>query len=326
MRLSLLTICLISSTVFAQSDGVFTSYSSSPLLQPLSISEDGLTVTQTQRNGLGSARSLDSVRSGKHYWEVTATCGPDTYGFTVGVGGPEATGVFERNQNGYGITGDGARRVKNSVSAVFSDGFLPTLPNDVFMVALDLEAGDVYFGKNGGWLGGGDPELGLNPAYSGLSGEYYAGITIAARECTPHTLITNFGASDFQFEPPEGFFKGFCPSGKCPKSGAIELDVALQNSNRSCERSSSKARKITAAFFGSLEFDVTDLDTESVRFSGMKISGAGFSDGSCRVEYLDDDDYLDASCDLDSESLAVAFEGRSRNGNELMGQTTVCLK
>ena len=326
MRFSLVLAVLLYSLTLADVASAYTKYSSNPLLSPIVVSDDGLTVTQTQRNGLGSTRSIDSVSSGKHYWEVTATCGPDTYGFTVGVAGPEVTGVFERNPNGYGIAGDGARKVRDSVPALFSDGFLPTFPNDIFMIALDLEEGNIYFGKNGIWLGEANPETGANPAYSGLAGEYYAGITMAARECTPHTLVTNFGDSDFEYEVPEGFFKGFCPTGKCPKSGVTEVDVTLQNNNSSCERSNTKARKITAAFFGSSEFDVTNLDSGSVSFSGMRIAGAGFSDGTCRVEYLNDDEFLDATCDLDSQALDVSFEGLSVNGEELVGQATVCLK
>lgn len=326
MRLPLLLAVSICSMPLAELAAAYTSYSPDPLLSPIVVSEDGVTVTQTQRNGLGSTRSIDAVGGGKHYWEVMATCGPDTYGFTVGVAGPDATGVFERNPNGYGIAGDGARKVRDSISATFSDGFLNTFPNDIFMIALDLEAGEIYFGKNGIWLGGGNPETGTNPAYSGLAGEYYAGITMAARECTPHTLVTNFGNNDFEYEVPEGFFKGFCPTGNCPKSGELEVDVALQNKNSSCERSSKKAKKITAAFFGSSEFDVTTLDPRSVSFSGMRIVGAGFSDGACRPEYLNDDEFLDATCDLDSKSLDVSFEAMSINGEELTGQTTVCLK
>ena len=85
MRLPLLLAVSICSMPLAELAAAYTSYSPDPLLSPIVVSEDGVTVTQTQRNGLGSTRSIDAVGGGKHYWEVMATCGPDTYGFTVGV-------------------------------------------------------------------------------------------------------------------------------------------------------------------------------------------------------------------------------------------------
>ena len=47
-----------------------------------------------------------------------------------------------------------------------------------------------------------------------------------------------------------------------------------------------KAKKVTVAFYGSPDFDVANLDPDSVTISGMKITGQGFDDGSCRAEYL----------------------------------------
>jgi hypothetical protein len=205
--------------------GDFTTYQSNPTVGTLFVEQDGLTVYQTSGN-LGLTVSFDSVNQGKHYWETTAECGPDTWGFTIGALRAGQSSELFNSQFSYGIAGDGARKSNNGTSVMFSDGFLPTMPGDVFMIALDMDAGEIYFGKNGTWLGNANPENMTNPAYTGVAGDMKAVVYIASRECDPNTLVTNFGQSEFSYEVPEGYFKGFCSDGNCSKSGSIVVELA----------------------------------------------------------------------------------------------------
>ena len=97
-------------------------------------------------------------------------------------------------------------------------GSSPTNAGDVIQIALDLEAGAIFFGKNGVWLGEADPENGLNPAFTDLPEEVYAVLQGINRECDPLESTTNFGGSHFSYLPPFGFYKGYCPEGQCDTS------------------------------------------------------------------------------------------------------------
>ena len=86
------------------------------------------------------------------------------------------------------------------------------------MVAVDLDANELYLGKNGVWLGNASPEDNEEPAYPLPQDDYYAVVGTAAYECVPHIFTVNFGASNFSYTPPSGYFMGYCPSGDCETS------------------------------------------------------------------------------------------------------------
>jgi hypothetical protein len=165
------------------------------------------------------------VNAGRHYWEITARCGPDTMGIQMGVIGANSlpNSLEALNQNGSTesedeifITSDGARLFRGFTSDGAEDwGFLSTATNDVFLIALDLNSSSIYFGKNGVWAGDADPVKNLNPSFEGLNGVYNAFIAGTSRECDPNTFVTNFGASDFAYNVPSGYFKGYCPTIDC---------------------------------------------------------------------------------------------------------------
>ena len=66
--------------------------------------------------------------------------------------------------NGWGLLSDGTRK-SPSLDYLEETGHEDTLASDTFMVALDVDAGKLFFGKNGVWLDGAVPALGLKPAF-----------------------------------------------------------------------------------------------------------------------------------------------------------------
>ncbi|MGB1290476.1 MAG: hypothetical protein ACPG5F_05595, partial [Porticoccaceae bacterium] len=64
-----------------------------------------------------------------------------------------------------------------------------------------------------------DPELSLNPAADDLSDEVYVFFWLGDRECSILSATTNFGATQFKYDVPAGYYKGFCPTGGCLISG-----------------------------------------------------------------------------------------------------------
>ena len=186
------------------------------------LQSDGLTFAAESK---AFAYVERGVNTGRHYWEVTARCGPDTRGGLMGVieANSLPNSLETLNPNGSTesedeifIGSDGARVFRGATPNGAEDwGFLSTAENDVFLIALDLNSSSIYFGKNGVWAGDADPVENRNPSYDGLNGTYNAFIAGASRECDPNTFVTNFGASDFAYKVPSGYFKGYCPTIDC---------------------------------------------------------------------------------------------------------------
>ncbi len=76
---------------------------------------------------------------------------------------------------------------------------------DVIMIALDAFAGFVYFGKNGTWLDGADPALGINPiTLSVAPADYWLSFYCDNNELA-YTCSIRTGADLFSYSIPSGF-------------------------------------------------------------------------------------------------------------------------
>jgi Leucine-rich repeat (LRR) protein len=196
----------------------FTEYDETSILEGhYQLGGDGLTVTSTS-NQFDWIRSIDFVEGGKHYWEITINCGPDSAGFGFGIIDADATlaqGPLDEKAK-WIIGTDGTRKIHGGTSKVFDpEGFLDSEEGDVFQVALDLDGREVFFGKNGTWLGSAEPDEGQNPAFDGIPQRVYAMHEGQNRDCAILESTSNFGNSTFKFEPPPGFFAGYCPESNC---------------------------------------------------------------------------------------------------------------
>jgi hypothetical protein len=189
------------------------------------FSADGLTVTASGLDGdyeqVPAVITTEQVFSGKHYWEMTVECGPDSFGVVAGLATqnpliPYRPAIWDK---GWGLMTDGTRGASNGTPFSFPDVVDPnTYAGDVLMFAYDADAGQLYLGKNGNWLGEGNPATGSNPTFENLPSGLYAALEIAPRECDPLSVKTNFGQSAFQFSVPENYFEGLCPDGRCKTS------------------------------------------------------------------------------------------------------------
>ena len=103
-----------------------------------------------------SVHSTMAVNSGKWYWEVyisgtnhmISVCDPNS---EVG----EIASVYTRT--GLWTLQDTGYRYLNFVNDSTYNGLLSFASGDVMMVAMDVDAGNVYIGKNGTWFISGDP-------------------------------------------------------------------------------------------------------------------------------------------------------------------------
>ena len=204
------------------------------------FSENSLSITPTVAGTAGAVGviSQHSVSSGKHYFESTTDCGPDSLGFAVGVATsnpllPSRPYLWSK---GWAVISDGLGLVNNSER--YPNGRQSTVAGDVFMVALDADEGHVFFGKNGVWLDSGDPSTGANPAFFGLPEKIFAALEVGSRQCSDPlmTVTTNFGQSDFSYEVPTGYFKGFCADSNCPVAGPEVLNTFVNGEVADADR------------------------------------------------------------------------------------------
>ena len=186
------------------------------------FSTDGFTVTARDVNGdwerVPAVITTEQVFSGKHYWEMTVSCGPDSFGVVAGLATenpliPSRPAIWDK---GWGLMTDGTRGASNGSPFDFPDVEDPTTKSgDVLMFAYDADLGQFYLGKNGNWLGEGNPSTGSNPTFDNLPSGLYAALEVAPRECDPQSVQTNFGQSAFYYPVPKDYFEGLCPDGRC---------------------------------------------------------------------------------------------------------------
>jgi hypothetical protein len=75
---------------------------------------------------------------------------------------------------------------------------------DIVGVAVDIDAGKIWWSKAGTWQASGDPASGVNPAYTGLSGALFPIVgRIGGSASTQVTM--RFKSADFTYSPPSGF-------------------------------------------------------------------------------------------------------------------------
>ena len=171
---------------------------------PNIVLSGGNLIATTNANGWDSVRSNLSVSAGKWYFEVTATLLTDGYA-AIGIAdsGVPLGAEIGMDPDGYGYRGLSGDKINNSVWTPYGDVFVT---GDVISVALDMDVGKIWWAKNGVWQASGDPAAGTNEAYSGISGPFFAALSLYYNTWA---VTANFGASAFSHAVPAGFRSGF---------------------------------------------------------------------------------------------------------------------
>lgn len=171
-----------------------------------SLSGGNLIATKITSIGFNGARAIAGKSSGKYYCEMTiTTMTTPEHGLGISNSSWAFASYLGQNNDGCGViaTGQFARNGGTS-SAIAS-----TAAGDVIGMAVDLDAGLIWFRKNNGnWnsaLGAGDPAAGsLGRDISGLNaGPYYP--TFYFYYVTSSVVTFNFGGSAYTYTPPVGF-------------------------------------------------------------------------------------------------------------------------
>ena len=145
-------------------------------------------------------------QSGKWYCEIDFVSGG-------GAGGGLRIGVInEKNiaidlgstANSWAYLADG--RVYHNASAP-SYG-VSSSPGDTLMMALDIDAGKLWYGKNGTWMSSGNPGAGSNPSQT-FDQNQKMSFSAQSGSGTVQVINANFGSKAWTYNAPSGF-KAVC--------------------------------------------------------------------------------------------------------------------
>lgn len=163
----------------------------------------------------GNTRSGWGVTSGKWYFEATVKANSGSNGNEIGWVSPSGTYASSllNSAGTYGLYFNTANVV------VYVNGsatnFSPPVAGDVLQIALDLDNGNVWFGRNNVWYSG-NPSAGTSPSGSSIVGPLTPAASVFG---TTGGWSVNFGQRPFFYTAPTGF-KALCTANLPALSGA----------------------------------------------------------------------------------------------------------
>ena len=213
----------VSSNVLLSNDSPTTNLA---VLNPLhthtstNMSNGNLTITSSGANQHES--SIGTIQcAGKVYFEGVATNVHSNGNTHFGISREDSVNGFNIIQStnswfigganqAFGIEFNGSTGQHRTFNgSTYANATSYSIPDDV-MIAFDADAGNIWIGVNGSWIGGGDPGAGTSPTYSGLS--------------TTHKWYTRFGvtngSSSLNVIFDENSFNHSIPSGFVALSGS----------------------------------------------------------------------------------------------------------
>ena len=156
--------------------------------------------------------------TGKWYWEVAVSA----LGYGTGLGiadnvsvnttGPSsaATRTYQFgswfNSFNSGVVQYGTSQA--ITSATNWSGASQPAANDIIMVAVDMDNGSMWVGKNGTWFnssGTANPATNTDPRWTSLTGTTWFPYMAGYGTASPVTCRANFGQRAFSYTPPSGF-------------------------------------------------------------------------------------------------------------------------
>jgi hypothetical protein len=181
------------------------------------VSEGNLKSLGSTASGIGAVTGTISVSQGKWYWEVSRV-GTGNYAY---VGVVEAGIGNETNITGYGISGYRS----NGDTYVPAQSILASwnTAGDIIMIAMDMDNGAIYYGKNGTFLNSGVPTSGASKtgalstftpsttAYAPLAGGFDTSNGVNCNFGSPPFTISSGNADadgfgNFEYAVPSGYF------------------------------------------------------------------------------------------------------------------------
>jgi len=190
----------------------------------ITLSYGNLRTTHTGSNSWGGVRATSSKIAGKWYWEVEVNIDKPSTGIRIGIGTSSADlskGVGD-DVNGYGYGGHDGKKYHDDVGVAYGNSYTT---GDIIGIALDLNAGKIWWAKNNVWQASGDPAAGTNEAYNSISGTFFPMQSTAVYE---DVLTAKFNIIDQTYSPPSGF-SAICPDIGLILTSPLSATVGLDN-------------------------------------------------------------------------------------------------
>ena len=164
----------------------------------LTLSSGNLVVRNTASEDTNVHGSF-GVSAGKWYFEVTVDTINEIF---LGVSDATiASNANAKNEAGaFVLDLKNADKYNNDGGSSYGSAFSNS---DVANVALDLDNGKIWIGKDGTYPNSGNPATGANEMYSGISGTFFPFLSTQGGGTKQAT--TNFGQSSFTTSAPTGF-------------------------------------------------------------------------------------------------------------------------
>jgi hypothetical protein len=172
------------------------------------LSNGNLTADSGGAIGAGLAvRATTAHSSGKFYFEATYNV-VDSDWNSPAVGVMDANAALAGTTTPFDGTGEVSWGLINHSGTYWKSahdgatGALTGTPTngDVIGVALDLDAGKIWFSLNGTWFEG-DPAAGTGPSYTSVAGTLYPACFVR----NTAQVTANFGGSSYAHAAPSGF-------------------------------------------------------------------------------------------------------------------------
>lgn len=213
------------------------------------LSASGATVTNgnldiaVANNGLLTPTTFFPT-TGKWYCEIVQNSGANP---RIGVTNTAGVGAnLGSTANSWAYLYDGRLFHNNAVG---NNTGISVSTGDVLMMALDLDAGYLWYGKNGVWMpqtsGGsvGVPSTGSNPTQSFTANQAMS-FAVSSGGGTP-AWTANFGQRPFAYTAPSGF-KALCTQNlSTPAIGATSSTLASKNMNIALYTGNGSTQSIT---------------------------------------------------------------------------------
>ena len=169
----------------------------------LLLTNGRLTVEKTAGAAFRTVQGYPTLVSGKWYWEFNLDH-KGVVDYLVGAAGNMALANFVgQDQFGWGYQTNGRKYHDNTPDI---DWGPTSTTGDIIGVAVDLDAGNIWFSKNGVWMASGNPSTGANPAFSGLDHEVRPTVTLYTYDAVnPDKVTGHFSADDLVYSKPTGF-------------------------------------------------------------------------------------------------------------------------
>lgn len=149
-----------------------------------------------------SVRATDSKSSGKWYFECKVSSGTNLMVVGLALSSASIDTFISVDTKGWAIQISNNSTFKRFNNNPVQYAGVTANNNDIYMVALDLDAGKIWYGKNGTWFESGNPQNGTNEAYASVTGPLYPAISPYDSNVS---ITARFQSQSLSYSPPNGF-------------------------------------------------------------------------------------------------------------------------